>query len=117
MHYLSRLREDKDIQSSILQAIGLLKNYNVIGAMYEVCHQRSLPEPAASNLVEHAALRAAWKDGYMEALDDLASFQDYLGMPSSAKFKKPLADFSAARALLERKEITQEEYERLTGNA
>lgn len=70
---------------------------------------RALP---SEKPIEDAALRSAWHNGYVEALGDLFLFKERYA--SQAK-ELPKADFNAHKKLFDRGEITDKEYEQLTG--
>lgn len=107
---LEHLLRDKRVPDMLGQALSLLHQINMFGALSELSVHRSKSMPSEQP-IENAALRAAWRDGYMEALMDLYYFKErYIDAPPDSKVG---LDFGAAEALLKSGEITEEEYAKL----
>lgn len=106
---VDRVRRNPESIMQIVNAVELLHAANAFGALLEICAQRTQAEKS-STPVEHAAIRAGWKDGYAACLQDLANFKAIYVDPPSEDINP---GSGTAKRLLDRGMITQEEYEYL----
>lgn len=106
--------KSKAVVSGFREVVSKLHSINGFGILLEVGANRNAPQPTAELQVS-AALRAAWHDGYVEALRDLCYFEERY-VPSDEKGIAPNPNFGAAKELLKSGEITQDEFDELTSN-
>jgi hypothetical protein len=89
-----------------------LADLNFFGVLLELGAGRSRLEPSEKPQ-EHAALKAAFHDGYVEALQDLFLFRErYVDAGPLHKAQAP--DFGAEQKVLGQKLMTEEEYRKLS---
>lgn len=92
-------------------ALSILSSINFFGVMLDLGSERSKPTPT-EDIVHTSAQRAAWHDGYVQALEDMYYFRErYV---SEGINIKPRPNFGAADKLLKEGEITEDEYRELT---
>ncbi len=108
--YLRALTSSAEAQKILRSALSQLHQINMFGALMELEGKRNMLLPS-NHPLENNALRASWHDGYLAAIDDLYYFFDKYVQSS---VDKPVPTFGAADALLANKDITEEEYARLT---
>lgn len=107
---LEILIENVGLHPQVRNAISDLHHAGVFGSLMELSNKRGhLPHNDVD--ITSAALSAAWRDGYNDALSDLFYIFDRIILPATKKNIQP--DFGALSTLLSNKEISQEEYDRL----
>ena len=104
--------EDKQRVDIFLSAVTELKRVGAEGVLLEAGTHKTLGVPS-ENPIEEAAIRASWRDGYYECLRDIFNFRErYLSQQEQIEKR---ADFAAYDELYNNNEISEEEYEHLTG--
>lgn len=101
--------KDKERLDLLRQALSIMFNTNFFGVMLEIASKRSIPLPSDMP-IENAALRSAWHNGYVAALNDIYSFHDLYAVEAKGTVKM---DFGSLDTLLKAGDITQEEYDEL----
>ena len=94
-------------------ALSILSSINIFGVLLDIASERNAPNPSA-DIIPTAALRAAWHDGYVQALQDLYYFRDRYVPTAVGSESKPRPTFGAAEKLFKEGEITEDEYRELT---
>lgn len=105
--------KDENRLSVLQRSISALNSINAFGLFLEIGARRAEASPN-DRPMEYAALRAAFHEGYTEALRDIHDFFDRYTKRTQETAARP--DFNAAKELLQRNEISSEEYEQLTGS-
>jgi len=90
-----------------------LRDLNFFAVLLEFGAARSKLEPS-DKPIEHAALKASFHEGYVEALQDLFLFRERY-VDSLKKQLSSGADFGARERVLAQKLMTAEEYQKLNG--
>lgn len=109
MYFERFLNDDANIVN-LQRAVNSLDNIHFFAVLMELGARRSEAQPT-DKPIENAALRAAWHNGYMEAIFDLANFNTRYVQDQTKKM--PPADFGALDELVRTKEITEEERDRI----
>lgn len=109
MTFLEAFLKDDARQSKLREALSILYEINSFGIFMELGAQQNMPRSSQID-VNNYALRAAWSDGYMFALNDLFYFFDRY---AQGKTKPAKINFGATDKLFDCGDITKEERERL----
>jgi len=111
---LEQFISNPDNMSSLLETLSRLNRLNFFGVMLDIASKRSAPSALAEgNIIDVSAQRAAWHDGYTEAIRDMYHFQErFTAQQLGVALKK---DYGAADSLYIAGDISADEYERLTG--
>lgn len=112
MFFLKSINENPALFTEIESAVSVLARTGLIGALMEIQGERAKPQPTTHPLETNSA-RAAWMDGYNEALRDLCHFR----LRYSVKEKENVApaNFGAGERSLATGDLTPEEYEVMYG--
>lgn len=108
---LEHFLDNPDSIARLREVLGELYQIGFYSVLLEL-KQTHVPIPQTADLNKYA-LRAAYTDGYDGALRDLFQFFELYQQQHQQQSVKPT--FGAAESLLQRNEITAEEYEQLTG--
>jgi len=86
-----------------------LRSYGMFSALLDLASLKSGERSLLKN--NNNAERAAWHDGYVEALRDVFYFSDLVSLREGVVRDKPAMDYGALNKLLSNNEITKEEYD------
>lgn len=111
---IEHLIADPEKVSKLKNAVIILNSIDAFGALLDnVIYKLSQKaEASGGNSFEQAALRAAYIDGYGNALRDLYHFEDRFFQNNRSA--QPRADFNALKTMYEKGDISKDEHDKLS---
>lgn len=97
---IDQIKKNAVARTRIVSAIQDLIDFDVIGALLQICSKRTRPGPASKNPIEDAALDGVYREGFIAGVEALLTLPQTL-LQEVAKQDIPKApDFGAANTVL-----------------